>query len=222
PGSQEAIGAFRHLVRRQARIRGELFSKTVNVEGKKNRYGAVGNARKAYFGNYIEFGECFRRCPRRTLGEARRRGVPINPRERNLRTLHLLRWRGTGDEQGKANKNGAFQSSFPRSALPAKVDKVLRSELSASHFRIQGSYPGVRRSALTGAWYCRKCAKKNDGERGQLDHVSSPDRAPEIIEAGGTARPHLTLATTDYDHVPNLASGAVCAGWNSSVIHGLR
>ena len=54
-------------------------------------------------------------------------------------------------------------------------------------------------------------AQKNDGERGQLDHVSSPDRAPEIIEAGGTARPHLTLATTDYDHVPNLASGAVCA-----------
>src|SRR5665811_2134455 len=35
------------------------------------------------------------------------------------------------------------------------------------------------------------------------------DRAPEIIEGGGTARLHLTLATTDYDHVRDLVNGVV-------------
>lgn len=40
---------------------------------------------------------------------------------------------------------------------------------------------------------------------------SSADRAPEIIESGGTARLHLTLATTDYDHVRDLVNGAVRA-----------
>jgi 4,5-dihydroxyphthalate decarboxylase len=39
--------------------------------------------------------------------------------------------------------------------------------------------------------------------------VTGADRAPEIIESGGTARLHLTLATTDYDHVRDLHSGAV-------------
>lgn len=39
--------------------------------------------------------------------------------------------------------------------------------------------------------------------------ASNADRAPEIIESGGTARLHLTLATTDYDHVRDLISGAV-------------
>jgi 4,5-dihydroxyphthalate decarboxylase len=35
------------------------------------------------------------------------------------------------------------------------------------------------------------------------------DRAPEIIESGGTARLHLTLATADYDHVRDLTNGVV-------------
>jgi 4,5-dihydroxyphthalate decarboxylase len=39
--------------------------------------------------------------------------------------------------------------------------------------------------------------------------VSSSDRPPEIIESGGTARLHLTLATTDYDHVRDLVNGVV-------------
>jgi 4,5-dihydroxyphthalate decarboxylase len=39
--------------------------------------------------------------------------------------------------------------------------------------------------------------------------VSDPGRPPEIIESGGTARLHLTLATTDYDHVRDLMSGVV-------------
>jgi 4,5-dihydroxyphthalate decarboxylase len=43
------------------------------------------------------------------------------------------------------------------------------------------------------------------GKMGQ----GSADRAPEIIESGGTARLHLTLATTDYDHVRDLVDGAV-------------
>jgi len=33
-----------------------------------------------------------------------------------------------------------------------------------------------------------------------LTPASSADREPEMIESGGTARLHLTLATTDYDH----------------------
>ena len=41
--------------------------------------------------------------------------------------------------------------------------------------------------------------------------ASGADRAPEIIESGGTARLHLTLATTDYDHVRDLINGTVRA-----------
>jgi 4,5-dihydroxyphthalate decarboxylase len=41
--------------------------------------------------------------------------------------------------------------------------------------------------------------------------AGGPDRAPEIVESGGTARLHLTLATTDYDHVRDLMNGAVRA-----------
>ena len=39
--------------------------------------------------------------------------------------------------------------------------------------------------------------------------ASGADRDPEIIESGGTARLHLTLATTDYDHVRDLVNGVV-------------
>jgi 4,5-dihydroxyphthalate decarboxylase len=38
---------------------------------------------------------------------------------------------------------------------------------------------------------------------------SSADRAPELIESGGNARLHLTLATTDYDHVRDVVNGVV-------------
>ena len=38
---------------------------------------------------------------------------------------------------------------------------------------------------------------------------TSADRAPELIESGGTARLHLTLAATDYDHVRDLMHGVV-------------
>jgi len=38
---------------------------------------------------------------------------------------------------------------------------------------------------------------------------ASADREPEIIESGGTARLHLTLATTDYDHIRDLGNGVV-------------
>jgi 4,5-dihydroxyphthalate decarboxylase len=41
--------------------------------------------------------------------------------------------------------------------------------------------------------------------------ASGADRVPEIVEAGGTARLHLTLATTDYDHVRDLSNGVVRA-----------
>ena len=45
-------------------------------------------------------------------------------------------------------------------------------------------------------------------EAGRLAPASA-DREPELIESGGTARLHLTLATTDYDHVRDLHNGAV-------------
>jgi 4,5-dihydroxyphthalate decarboxylase len=41
--------------------------------------------------------------------------------------------------------------------------------------------------------------------------TAGADRVPEIIESGGTARLHLTLATTDYDHVRDLLNGVVRA-----------
>jgi 4,5-dihydroxyphthalate decarboxylase len=44
-----------------------------------------------------------------------------------------------------------------------------------------------------------------------LTAASSADRETEIIESGGTARLHLTLATTDYDHVRDLVNGVVRA-----------
>ncbi len=37
------------------------------------------------------------------------------------------------------------------------------------------------------------------------------EREPQFIESGGTARLHLTLASTDYDHVRDLANGVVRA-----------
>ncbi len=42
-----------------------------------------------------------------------------------------------------------------------------------------------------------------------LTAASAADREPEIIESGGTARLHLTLATTDYDHVRDLVNGVI-------------
>jgi 4,5-dihydroxyphthalate decarboxylase len=42
-----------------------------------------------------------------------------------------------------------------------------------------------------------------------LTPALSADREPELIESGGTARLHLTLATTDYDHVRDLVNGVV-------------
>jgi 4,5-dihydroxyphthalate decarboxylase len=41
--------------------------------------------------------------------------------------------------------------------------------------------------------------------------VGGADRPAEVIESGGTARLHLTLATADYDHVRDLIHGVVRA-----------
>jgi 4,5-dihydroxyphthalate decarboxylase len=48
----------------------------------------------------------------------------------------------------------------------------------------------------------------HEGKRVQ---AAGAEREPAIIESGGTARLHLTLATTDYDHVRDLSNGAVLA-----------
>jgi 4,5-dihydroxyphthalate decarboxylase len=48
----------------------------------------------------------------------------------------------------------------------------------------------------------------HEGKRMQ---AAGAEREPAIIESGGTARLHLTLATTDYDHVRDLGNGAVQA-----------
>jgi 4,5-dihydroxyphthalate decarboxylase len=45
----------------------------------------------------------------------------------------------------------------------------------------------------------------------EAGRLGGAERAPEIIESGGTARLHLTLATADYDHVRDLTGGAVRA-----------
>jgi 4,5-dihydroxyphthalate decarboxylase len=53
-----------------------------------------------------------------------------------------------------------------------------------------------------------------DGEKramtvNEANRLGGAERQPEVIESGGTARLHLTLATTDYDHVRDLHAGAV-------------
>src|ERR1035438_10265171 len=45
----------------------------------------------------------------------------------------------------------------------------------------------------------------------EASRIGGAEREPEIIESGGTARLHLTLATTDYDHVRDLLNGVVRA-----------
>jgi 4,5-dihydroxyphthalate decarboxylase len=45
----------------------------------------------------------------------------------------------------------------------------------------------------------------------EASRVGGADREPEMIVTGGTARLHLTLATTDYDHVRDLMNGVVAA-----------
>ena len=45
-------------------------------------------------------------------------------------------------------------------------------------------------------------------EAGRVGQAGA-DRVPEFIESGGTTRLHLTLATTDYDHVRDLVNGVV-------------
>src|SRR5450631_4656411 len=43
----------------------------------------------------------------------------------------------------------------------------------------------------------------------EASRIGGADREPEIIESGGTARLHLTLATTDYDHVRDVMNCVV-------------
>ncbi|MGH6664899.1 MAG: ABC transporter substrate-binding protein, partial [Pseudolabrys sp.] len=45
----------------------------------------------------------------------------------------------------------------------------------------------------------------------EASKVGGAEREPEMIVSGGTARLHLTLATTDYDHVRDLMNGVVTA-----------
>jgi 4,5-dihydroxyphthalate decarboxylase len=45
----------------------------------------------------------------------------------------------------------------------------------------------------------------------EAGRLGGAERQPEVIESGGTARLHLTLATTDYDHVRDLMNGVVRA-----------
>ena len=54
----------------------------------------------------------------------------------------------------------------------------------------------------------------------QKNRMAAAGREPEIVESGGTARLHLTLATTDYDHVRDLVNGVVRA--DGIVLTGFR
>ena len=46
------------------------------------------------------------------VGQARRRGVPIDVAQRDGRAFHFAGGRGAGDEQGKADKYGTFQQTI--------------------------------------------------------------------------------------------------------------
>jgi len=45
----------------------------------------------------------------------------------------------------------------------------------------------------------------------QVEELGRGDRVPQVVETGGSARVHLTLAVTDYDHVRDLVHGVVKA-----------
>ena len=47
--------------------------------------------------------------------------------------------------------------------------------------------------------------------RKRADGPAGAEREPEVIESGGVAKLHLTLATCDYDHVRDLSHGEVRA-----------
>ena len=68
----------------------------------------------------------------------------------------------------------------------------------------------VRRVPGAGTQGLNKGIDMTVHEAGRLT-VTGADRAPEIVESGGTARLHLTLAAADYDHVRDLMNGAVRA-----------
>ena len=185
------VGSLCGLVRRLPGVGRKLFGEAVDIKRKEDRYGTVGDAREAQFGGRIELGEHLDRCIQRPLSEARRRSIPIDPSNRYARTLHLLRWRGTGDEQSEANKNDASQSGFPRSAARHGSQTSWGAQLKASNSGIQGSCPG------RGAWPHRKILEAHETmtvREANLTAASSADREPEIIES--TARLHLTLVTT--------------------------
>src|SRR5581483_963158 len=82
-------------------------------------------------------------------------------------------------------------------------------QLRASNRSIQGSQPGVGCARTTIQGQLPEHSGKMTVREANLTPVSSADREPKLIESGGTARLHLTLATTDYDHVRDLVNGVI-------------
>lgn len=59
--SHEASSALRRFIRRLRRVGSQFRNETIDIEGKKNRDGTVGDVRKNHFGGHIEFGKSLRR-----------------------------------------------------------------------------------------------------------------------------------------------------------------
>ena len=186
--------AARSLIKRRRRKAGEQVR-------------SCGDFREADAGRRVELGESLGRRARRFVDDARGRGIPVDLCDRDTRALHLLGGRGTGDQQRKANENGTFQSASL--ALPVSQGLTSRAEVK-----------GIELRHTRAAFRCRvrrnvqpACPRREMMEmtvrEADLTAASSADREPEMIESGGTARLHLTLATTDYDHVRDLVNGVI-------------
>src|SRR5262249_36410138 len=100
---------------------------------------------------------------------------------------------------------------FPRCAPPPKGRKY-QAKLRASNRGIQGSCPGVG-CGRASAWALDNVEIREimTVREVNLTAASSGDREAEIIESGGTARLHLTLATPELDPVRDLVNGVVRA-----------
>src|SRR5574340_785199 len=51
----------------------------------------------------------------------------------------------------------------------------------------------------------------HEARRTAISEPDNSERAPQLVDAGGAAKLHLTLAIMDYEHVRDLVSGAVRA-----------
>ena len=95
----ETIGILDGLFRRRLGIGRAVLDESIDVVRQEHRYGAAVNSREADAGRRVELGESLGRRARRSVDDARGRGIPVDLCDRDTRALQLLGGRCTGKEQ---------------------------------------------------------------------------------------------------------------------------